>query len=163
MKPIKELDNVVVVDKDEYAKFKSSHDGLFSALRDLVCDYTCRVPKDQHNAKTREKVRQALAEAQTEYPKQLSPEDAHGIAATMPETGRGEIESVKLSILACVEEEPVLICKSLLLDWADRLDKALNLPDCQGQERPEAKCRNCGKLFYCEDDYNEPEEETKKS
>lgn len=34
----------------------------------------------------------------------------------------GEIESVKLAILAAVEEKPVLICNSVLLDWADRLD-----------------------------------------
>lgn len=37
----------------------------------------------------------------------------------------GVIESVKLAILASVEEKPVLICSSILLDWADRLDGSI--------------------------------------
>lgn len=51
----------------------------------------------------------------------------------------GNIESVRLAILASVEEKPVLICNSVLLDWADRLD--VNVEDanpCCG--RPDREC-----------------------
>ena len=54
-------------------------------------------------------------------------------------TSGGEIESVKLSILASVEEKPVLINNSVLLDWADRLGRALNCPDCTDKPSQEPK------------------------
>ncbi len=44
-------------------KCVNSHDGLVKALRALICDYACQVPKDQHNTETREKVRVALEAA----------------------------------------------------------------------------------------------------
>jgi hypothetical protein len=117
-------------------------------------------------------------------PKVLSPEEAHGIAATMPETVKGsKAEQFVRHIEAHLTEGQVVVCKIC--------DKTIDeIYDCQNQEQPEAKCRNCGKLFYCEDDYdtlgsvtglccpdcgcegfeylsqetaNEPEKETKKS
>jgi hypothetical protein len=129
-------------------------------------------------------LKQALADAETGEPKQLTPEEAHGIAATMPETVKGsKAEQFVRHIEAHLTEGQVVVCKIC--------DKTIDeIYDCQNQEQPEAKCRNCGKLFYCEDDYdtlgsvtglccpdcgcegfeylsqetaNEPEKETKKS
>lgn len=109
---------------------------------------------------------QALAGAETEYPKQLSPQEAHGIAATMPETvkeicedcgGRGYISTH--SYKSCG------IC--------DKWMKKAVCPNEPGLGRggPSASSAACNQFtlnpYYtcpdCQSQSNEPEEETKKS
>lgn len=56
-------DNIKIALEDarRIVKCCNAHDELVEALKALICDYTCQVPKSEHNTKTRDMIRQVLA------------------------------------------------------------------------------------------------------
>lgn len=104
-----------IVNTANLRKF-NSHDGLVKACQALVNSHGMHGPCEQNSCQSCRtaytKAKQALAGAVTEYPKQLSPEEAHGIAASMPETVEGsKAEQFVRHIEAHLTEGQVVVCK----------------------------------------------------